>query len=402
MSRNAKRNRRLAASSVAAVAALALTVPVASAGGAGDAASGERTPSSVSVTARELRLPAPTGGFAVGKKVFHVVDEGRADPWVPAAGARELMVSMHYPARRGTGGAPAPYLGPDEARLLVEGIKRPDFPAELVGAARTHSRTDARPAAGRHPLVVLSPGFTLHRGTLTMLAEELASRGYVVALVDHAYETFGTTFPGGRTLTCAACRSGLTRQVPEVRAADASFLLDQLLTGRGALGEAFAKTVDPRRIGMAGHSIGGNSSAVAMARDARIKAGVNLDGGFFDATPGAGMNGRPFLLLGTDASHRPEDDGGGGKWREAWDRMDGWKRWLTVAGTGHFSFNDVPVLGAQAGVVDPAAPLSGKRSGEITVAYTGAFFDRHLRGMRAPILDGPTAAHPEVTFHHPS
>jgi hypothetical protein len=55
--------------------------------------------------------------------------------------------------------------------------------------------------------VVLSPGFTLNRATLTTLAEDLASKGYVVALVDHAYESFGTTFPGGRTLTCVACET---------------------------------------------------------------------------------------------------------------------------------------------------------------------------------------------------
>jgi dienelactone hydrolase len=348
--------------------------------------------------AKQLQLPSPTGQFAVGRQVLHLVDKGRTDPWVPAAGPRELMVSMHYPARRGSGSGPAPYLDGEEARLLVAGIQRPDFPAALVSGAGTNSRTDALPLGGKYPLVVLSPGFTLHRGTLTMLAEELASRGYVVALVDHAYESSGTTFPGGRTLTCSACVSGLTKRVPEVRAADVSFLLDQLLDRGSEFGATFGKMIDHRRIGMAGHSIGGNSAAVAMARDARIKAGANLDGGFLDTAPGAGMKGRPFLLLGTDATHRPD---GGGKWREAWDRMDGWKRWLTVAGSGHFSFNDVPVLGGQAGVVDPSAPLAGKRSGEITVAYTGAFFDLHLRGKRTPLLEGPTAANPEVTFHRP-
>jgi hypothetical protein len=30
-----------------------------------------------------------------------------------------------------------------------------------------------------------------------------------------------------------------------------------------------------------------------------------------------------------------------------------------------------------------------------------AFFDLHLRGIPQPLLDGPTAAHPEVVFHQP-
>ncbi|MFG3407747.1 hypothetical protein [Streptomyces sp. NPDC048142] len=40
---------------------------------------------------------------------------------------------------------------------------------------------------------------------LTGLAEELASRGYVVASADHPYESTGTQLPDGRVLTCAAC-----------------------------------------------------------------------------------------------------------------------------------------------------------------------------------------------------
>jgi hypothetical protein len=58
--------------------------------------------------------------------------------------------------------------------------------------------------------VVLSPGFSVHRHTLTNLAEELPSRRYVVATVDHAYESVGTAFPGGpaaadqRHLDCVA------------------------------------------------------------------------------------------------------------------------------------------------------------------------------------------------------
>ena len=58
-------------------------------------------------------------------------------------------------------------------------------PAEVAGT-RTHARESARPRPGRYPLVVLSPGFTLHRHTQTGLAEDLASRGYAVASIDHA------------------------------------------------------------------------------------------------------------------------------------------------------------------------------------------------------------------------
>src|SRR3989442_46916 len=71
--------------------------------------------------------------------------------------------------------------------------------------------------------------------TLPVLAEELASRGYVVAAVDHGYESVGTEFPGGRMLTWVACEAAEDMAaVAEGRAADLSFVLDQLTGPRPA------------------------------------------------------------------------------------------------------------------------------------------------------------------------
>ncbi|TDC79032.1 alpha/beta hydrolase family protein [Streptomyces hainanensis] len=384
------------AATVAAGLALALAVPLAStAAAAGAAAPAPASGPPTDQASVDLRLPEPTGPSAVGRDTLHLVDTARADPWVPAAGARELLVSMFYPARAGTG-RPAPYLAAEEARLLLESQRLEGVvTAEEVAATRITSRVGARPAAGRHPLVVLSPGFSLPRTTLTLLAEELASRGYVVAAVDHAYESVGTLFPGGRMLTCVACEAADDlAAVAEGRAADLSFVLDRLTGPRPAW--RHAGLIDTTRIGMAGHSIGGNATAVTMAGDSRVRAGANLDGTFFAPVPAEGLGGRPFLMLGTESLHRP--GGGDESWDQGWARLDGWRRWLTVTGSGHFTFIDLPVLGGQLGLTDPEAPLSGERSGEITRGYLAAFFDAHLRGQPQPLLDGPTAANPEVVF----
>lgn len=395
----------------AAAVALALVLPLPAA----TASAADRpTPSATAPTADVLRIPRPSGPFAVGRDVRHLVDHERRDPWVPTAGARELMVSMYYPARADGSGTRAPYLTAEEARLLLESQNLTGVVAVgQVTGTLTNARAGARPVGGRHPLVVLSPGFSLPRGILTTLSEELASRGHVVALLDHAYESSGTTFPGGRTLTCAACavldaapsdeasRERLARAAAD-RAADISFVVDEL-TGRPRAGKpAFWKhtaMIDPKRVGAAGHSLGGNASAHAMAVDRRIRAGVNMDGAFFSPVPATGLGGRPFLMLGTPAEHAPA--GKDATWPTAWERLDGWKRWLTVRESGHFTFIDLPVLAGQLGMTDPSAPLPGDRSGAITAAYVGAFFDQELRGVHQPLLDGPSAANPEVTFQNP-
>ncbi len=388
------RSRRLSA---AVTLALTLSLPLSlTALGAGTASATAHPAASAAEHAPAAELPRPTGPHAVGRSTLHLVDTGRQDPWVPSAGPRQLMVSMYYPARHGSSGPTAPYMTTEEARLLIR-LRAPDVtvPPEAISGVRTWAHTDARPAHGRFPLVVLSPGFTFPRATLTGLAEDLASRGYVVALVDHTYENAGTTFPDGRTLPCAICETppaGGMSAVAESRAKDVSFVLDRL-TGRHPAWR-YARVIDDGRIGMAGHSIGGNAAAATMAADARVRAGANMDGSFFAPVPDDGLDGRPFLMFG--AKDRLSDP----SWNRDWAHLDGWKRWLTVAGADHGSFTDVPLLADLAGIPDTAT-LPYLRGQALTRAYVAAFFDQQLKGIAQPLLDGPSPANPEVSVRLP-
>lgn len=380
---------------VAAALALALALPVAAASAAVAAPPTDRA-TTADAPATRLELPRPTGPFAVGRDTLHLVDKSRKDPWVPSAKARELMASVYYPSR-GTGGRPTAYTSTEEARLNLEAFEVDVSPATW-SATRTFARAGAKPAEGKFPLVVLSPGFTAPRSSLTHLAEDLASRGYVVATVDHAYESYATAFPGGRILTCAACEQtqdpASGKVIAEGRADDLSFVLDRLV-GREAAWR-HSGMIDARRIGMGGHSIGGAATIALMNTDRRVRAGMNMDGGIQVMPDGIGD--RPFLLIGTRDTVQPDDPY---TWGGAWPRFEGWKRWLTVSGSGHFTFTDAPVLLDQLGVHDPDAPLPGPRAERITRAYIGAYFDQHLRGIGQPLLDGPSPAHPEVGFHRP-
>lgn len=51
-----------------------------------------------------------------------------------------------------------------------------------------------------------------------------------------------------------------------------------------------------------------------MATDHRVRAGVNMDGTFMSPVPETGLDGRPFLVLGTP-EHAP-----GVRPDETWDR----------------------------------------------------------------------------------
>ncbi|MEV6559515.1 alpha/beta hydrolase [Nocardia sp. NPDC051756] len=375
---------------------LAVTLPVAGIAGASETAAPMAPPASA-VAGPFTQLPAPTGAFAVGRNVLHLVDPDRSDPWTPAQ-RRELMVSMYYPAQR-SDGVRAPYATDREARLLLDGSGMPGVPAEVLSQAGTNAVVDAAPVAGAYPMVVVSPGFTASRFTLTALSEELASRGYVVAAVDHAGESFGIEFPGGRMSTCVACDRvtdpAALKPVAETRAHDVAFLLDRL-TGP-APAWSHAGLIDATRIGMAGHSIGGASAAATMAIDARVRAGADMDGSFPGIMPAAGLGDRSFLLLGADGQTSP---GGDQTWDEAWTRLRGWKRWVTLVGADHDSFADTGALAEQVGLPGETALRAG-RAVDLTRILVATFFDQQLRGIGQPSLEHLATAFPEVRFNNP-
>ncbi|MFD9904383.1 alpha/beta hydrolase family protein [Streptomyces sp. NPDC059063] len=341
------------------------------------------------------RLAEPGGSHPVGLTTLHLKDPDRKDPWVPR-GNRELMVSLWYPAARPSG-TPSPYMTAAESRLYLKssGVTLPpDVSSDVLNKVVTHSTVDAVPARTRteRPLVLLSPGFGMPRATLTGLAEELASRGYVVAGIGHNYEAHGITFPDGNTTDCEVCADPDHRKVGDARAADVSFVLDEL-TGRSPAWR-HGRMIDTGRVAMVGHSAGGYSTIPALLTDRRVKAGINMDGNFRypDATP---LN-RPLLMLGKP-SHVP--GGPDPSWDRTWRQLTGWKRWLSVDGTEHGSFTDTAPLGEQLGI--RGQDLDGARCDAMTRAYVTAFVDRHLRGRNTPLLEGPSVRYPEVRFHRP-
>lgn len=344
-----------------------------------------------------LWLPAPTGHQPVGSTSLYLKDTTRPDPWVPEVN-RELMVSLFYPSVR-SHGPRTRYVTPAESAALLEDGGLTDLPPDLLSRTRTNSVRDARPAGRVHslPLVVLSPGYTKPRATLTALAEDLASRGYVVAIIGHTYENYGTSFPGGRFVGCVSCEvdhlPGFWEKLARGRAADVSFVLDEL-TGRHPKWRG-AHLIDPSRIAMGGHSAGGGSATTALVTDDRIRAGFDIDGqGYIPLT---GDLDRPFLYLVKYPPGAPFPSCSEPFIQADWQHLTGWKRWLTLEGAQHASFTDVGLLADQLGV-DIGATVDGVRVQAITRAYVGAFLDRTLRGRHRPLLAAPSPRYPEITF----
>ncbi|MQM26363.1 alpha/beta hydrolase family protein [Glycomyces albidus] len=331
-------------------------------------------------------LAEPNGPFGIGTTTLHLVDEDRADPWLPEED-RQLMVSMWFPTA--DQGETAAYMTAEESAVFVDQLGI-DAPADYFASVETNAVADAEPVRGRLSLVMLSPGWSFPRATLTSLAEELASHGYAVAAVGHNYEA-PTGLPDGTTNPCLACPTdpdGGT--VTAQRAEDLSFVLDEL-TSRGS---EWRSRIDRGHVAVGGHSIGGSGAHAAVQADDRFTAGFVLDSSLYDHVD-APVD-EPFLLLGSEENAAP---GGNDDWIPAWNQMSDWKRWIQVEQTTHSSFTDLAPFADDLGI--PIQEMEGARAVELVRAYVTAFVDAHLRGEEAPVLDGPTETWPEAVFHSP-
>jgi hypothetical protein len=76
---------------------------------------------------------------------------------------------------------------------------------------------------------------------------------------------------------------------------------------------------------------------------------------------------------------------------------------VEIHGLFHFNATDLPLWTPLTSAIGLTGPIDAARAHRTINAYTLAFFDRHLVGRAAPLLDGPSPDYPEVAFsvHRP-
>jgi predicted dienelactone hydrolase len=134
---------------------------------------------------------AALGRYPVGVRTLPLVDPGRIDVLNSTDTAlahydRPLTVEMWYPAVPGT------QPGTTYHTLLRDGHR--------AIALRGRAARDALRAGGSFPLVIISHGYPGNRMLMGHLGENLASKGYVVASIDHTDSTYADKAAFGSTL----------------------------------------------------------------------------------------------------------------------------------------------------------------------------------------------------------
>src|SRR6478672_1442853 len=219
----------------------------------------------VSVAAVELSLaapswaqslPDPTGSYPVGRITFQLV-----------ADKREFVVQAWYPTQSGAEGKRAPWvpadlLGQEEKGFVGMMLRRSSDPSakdvtKVLTSVVVHAREGVPLADSpkRFPVLLFAAGSQQIPSEYSCLAEDLASRGFVVV-------GYGPTVMGGRTW-----RNDLTQ------------VLDQLGVWNTAKRHLFFGRLNLESIGDFGHSFGASAISIIAAYDKRLKAIVLIDGG---------------------------------------------------------------------------------------------------------------------------
>lgn len=359
--------------------------------------------------AEPYRTATPTGPHCVGATEHFVTDDARDETLTADAhDRRSVHVRMLYPA-----GGPGRVRLPYAIEEMFGELKW--WPAAL--RPQGHAWLDAPPAIeGRAPVLLFSPGLGAPAQAYAGLTEELASHGYVVAVISHPYISGATPLPGGRIARYTdddndeppvldgggqegsemdeqAMAAALAEEkryfdaLIGVTVADERMVLDWLAARHAAPDDALSGRLDLHRVGALGHSFGGATAMQVQRTDARVKAAVNVDGtirGDLDK-PWT----KPFMILQSEYivdGRLIEDD----TVTAVWTMRQGPGERAAMAATCHGDFGDAARLVKLFNTRNPAAPVEldktlfcNKDPEALEAQVRGKvldFFGRYLRG----------------------
>jgi pimeloyl-ACP methyl ester carboxylesterase len=355
----------------------------------------------VSATALGQLIPAPDGPFKVAWQNTEIVDFHRRDPF-NSSHPRRMMLSQFTPLPRDKCEQTCivPYMSPEiaaiEDDILVAYLGDVGWPSDVLAGLEMEiccSSEESLLADAHHkfPTILFGPGHNTTRLFYSATAQQLASLGYNIVVMDHPYETDVVQFPNGDIIFGG--RIGKEDNDTEIglaiRSRDVSFVLDHL---------------GVRKTAYLGQSYGGSSSLFTMANETRIKGSVSLDGFYFGRVIETGVT-RPSLVWGA-TGHNSSNEA---SWDDFFKAMDKkhpgvWYREISMLDTVHLSYADFSVIGDVSGLRDNEelqlffGKATGARVMEVMRAYLGDFIEFVLLGGDEGLLAGESDEYEDVIF----
>ncbi|WP_320199970.1 alpha/beta hydrolase family protein [Agrobacterium sp. rho-13.3] len=203
-----------------------------------------------------IRPDAPAlatyGAYPVGVRTLTATNPGQIDVVKIEAGKdlprydRPLVLEVWYPAKDANdGGNYSVFLRDGKTEVSIAGRAKRDV--------ESHKENGEK-----FPLIIISHGYPGNRYLLSPLAENLASKGYVVASIDHTDSTYNDRAAFGSTLVN--------------RPLDQHFALQEITKLTAEKDNFLSDIVDVSRTGLIGYSMGGYGAVVTAGAGVSEKA----------------------------------------------------------------------------------------------------------------------------------
>lgn len=341
-----------------------------------------------------LQLSHPTGPYKVGRVSYDWTDEARTDTESTNPQAkRQLLAVIWYPAVHPTGPL-APYLPAAE-------MKAADKENDLLGKLLTHNphkiitnsydQATLASSARPFPVVILQPGLGRVSTDYSVIAENLASQGYVVISSSPTYIADEVDFNDGRIVKAAENLSlpdtedifskqftAKADKIMDLWQGDIKFLMDKATAINDDRANLFYHSMNTQTFGLVGHSFGGAASYQVCKADARCKVAVDLDGTLFGDT--AAQSTAPLLLISTDYSGADKSSQKENNFnRRVALNNQGPTYHISIKGTSHMNFSDLALrLSSVMRLFGILGSIDGQKGLKIANTYTVQMLDHYL------------------------
>ena len=366
-------------------------------------------------------FPTPGGPYPVGTQTFYWVDDSRLEVFSsdpdqiyanPPVLPRKVMVQVWYPSVATSGEGMAVYM-PDgvlDAQAIAETFGFPGFFLSHLALAKTNADQNARLATcfEQWPVLVFSHGWQGMRYQSTVQMENLASQGYIVFAPEHAYGAVISVYPDGSATSNnpKILPEGVSEEAYQQAAlilgdswvGDLVFTLDQIdQLQSGQIPSVFSGHMDTTKTGLFGHSTGAGAALQTCAIDSRCKAVLAEDPWLvpYNRTlPTSGVE-QPALLIFSET------------WKSQrnlpllqsfWDALPTGIGRMSIIGTQHFDFTDIPLYSPLASTMGFKGPIPVKQEMPLINAFLNGFFDLHLRNPDSSLLSEAIATYPGNNF----
>ncbi len=360
-------------------------------------------------------IPTPSGPYDVGTRIYELTDSSRKEIYSGNDEARRFMIQVWYPSEAKPSDQRAPWMASAKifAPAIATYIDMPSFFLDHLALVKMPAYKESKVAKSTnpYPLILFSHGWNGFNAQNTNQALELASHGYIVIGIQHTYGAVVTVFPDGTIANNNP--SALPKDAPTEEyeiaahilgdqwAGDLGYSLDFMKAQNEAVSSPFYNLLDLNTVGVYGHSTGGGAAIQFCGTDPRCIALLGMDPFMHPVSYEVidkGITQPTFFMFSQkwadDVKSRNNE-----LFREFARNVRQSFGVITISGTAHYDFTDLPLLSPLAPQLGLKGPINGKQVTAIVDDYLLSFFDMTLKDKSASLFDSQSQKYKEVKFH---